>query len=114
MQIAQIDQFLSVNQYPPGYGKVAAIGDLDPDFSIYRKFGVLHNYALLYLQDELAEIQDDLERLDRWEFSDGVPKRLISRRKDDTSDDSRRKELVDRLHHKLAQYGERLKPDSTS
>lgn len=95
----------SVNQYPAGYGKIAAVEDLDPDFSIYRKFGYLHNYALLYLQDELAEIQDDLERLDRWEFSDGVPKRLISRRKDSTSGDSRRKELVDKLHTKLAQYG---------
>lgn len=53
----------------------------------------------------MAEIQDDLERLDRWEFSDGSPRRLISRRKDNASDDSRRKELVDKLHGKLAQYG---------
>jgi len=98
-----------VNQYSPGYGKVAAFEDLDQDFSIYRKFGVLHNYDLLYLQDELAEIQDDLEDLDRWEFSDGEPKRLISRRKDDSFQDSRRKELVSKLHNKLAQYGNTLK-----
>lgn len=95
-----------MNQYPAGYGKVAAVEGLDSDFSIYRKFGFLHHYALLYLQDELAEIQDDLERLDRWEYSDGQPKRLISRRKDNASGDSRRKELIDNLHSKLAQYGQ--------
>ena len=98
----------SLDEYPPGYGKIAAVEDLDTDFSIFRKFGYLHNYSLLYLQDELAEIQDDLERLDRWEFRDGNPKRLISRRKDNASDESRRRELVEKLYTKLAQYDKLL------
>ncbi len=96
---------MSVNQYPAGYGKIAAVEDLDPEFSIYRKFGYLHNYALLYLQDDLAEIQNDLERLDRWEFRDGSPKRLVSRRLDNASENPARKELMEKLHSKLAQYG---------
>ena len=94
-----------VNEYPAGYCKIAAVEDLDPNFSIYRKFGFLHHYALLLLQDELAELQDDLERFDRWEFSDGDAKNLISRRKDYAVGDSRRKQLITKLHSKLAQYG---------
>lgn len=94
-----------MDEYPVGYGKIAAIEDLDSDFLICRKFGFLHKYALLYLQDELVEIQEDLERLDRWEFSDGDPKKLISRRRDRAVGDSRRQELIAKLHVKLKQYG---------
>ena len=88
-----------------GYGKVAAIEDLDADFFIYRKFGWLHHYALLHLQDGLVEIQEELERLDTWESERGDPSKLVSRRIDYAYKDSRRKELVERLHDKLAQYG---------
>ena len=94
-----------MDEYPVGYGKIAAIEDLDPEFLIYRKFGFLRNYALLHLQDELVEIQEDLERLDRWEFSDGDPKKLVSRRRDRAVGDSRRQELITKAHVKLKQYG---------
>ena len=94
-----------MDEYPAGYGKIAAVEDLDSDFLICRKFGFLHKYALLYLQDELVEIQEDLERLDRWEFSDGDPKKLVSRRRDRALGDSRRQDLVAKLHAKLKEYG---------
>lgn len=95
-----------VDDYESGYGKVAAIEDLDGDFLVFRKFGWLHNYALLYLQDELVQQQDDIESFNRWESENGDPKKLVSRRKDHAFRDSRRKELVGKLHVKLAQYGE--------
>lgn len=85
--------------------------DLDPELLIYRKFGWLHNYALLYVQDELCALQKELEELDKWEFSDGDHKLLLSRRQDYKAPNSRRKSIVDRLHLKLAQYG-RLIVDS--
>ena len=93
-----------MDEYPVGYGKIAAVEDLDTDFLICRKFGFLQKYALLYLQDELVEMQGDLERLDRWEFSDGDPKKLISRRRDRAVGGSRRQELIAKLHAKLKQY----------
>ena len=80
-----------VDDYDPGYGKVAAIEDLDGDFLVLRKFGWLHNYALLYLQDELVEQQDEIESFDRWESRNGDPTKLVSRRKDHAFRDSRRK-----------------------
>lgn len=102
LHIANVNMWYPVNEYPQGYGKVAAIEDLDPDLLVYRKFGWLHNYALLYLQDELTELQNDLESHDRWESRDGDPQLLISRR---LNHDSRRKELIAALHSRLAQYG---------
>ncbi len=94
-----------VDDYNPGYGKVAAIEDLDADFLVFRKFGWLHKYALLHLQDELAQQQYEIESFDKWEFKNGDPTKLVSRRKDHAFRESRRKELVGKLHVKLAQYG---------
>ena len=94
-----------MDEYPSGYGKIAAIEDLDSDFLIFRKFGFLHKYALLYLQDELVEIQEDLERLDSWESSDGDPKKLSSRRRDRALGHPERQALIAKLHAKLEQYG---------
>lgn len=98
----------SLDDYKPGYGKVAAIEDLDADFLVFRKFGWLHNYALLYLQDELAQQEDELESFDTWEHEKGNPTKLVSRRIDQSFHDSRRKELVDKLHVTLKQYDELL------
>ncbi|KAL8796959.1 MAG: hypothetical protein Q9195_000730 [Heterodermia aff. obscurata] len=38
----------SLDGYPQGYGKVAAIESCDPNFLIYRKFAWLHNRLLLH------------------------------------------------------------------
>lgn len=97
-----------VDEYDPGYGKVAAIEDLDGDFLVFRKFGWLYNYALLYLQDELVEQQDEIEAFDKWESKNGDPTKLVSRRKDYAFRESRRKDMVGKLQVKLAQYGESL------
>ena len=101
-----VDMQMVVNEYPRGYGKVAAIENLDSDLLVYRKYGWLHNYALLHLQDELAELQGELEALDRWELSDGNETLLYSRRLDYDQPRSRRKGIVAELHEKLAKYGE--------
>ena len=94
-----------VDDYDPGYGKVAAIEDLDGDFLVCRKFGWLHRYALLYLQDELVQQQYEIESFDEWEYKHGDSRKLVSRRKDHAFRDSRRKELVGKLQVTLAQYG---------
>ena len=101
-----------MDDYDPGYGKVAAIEDLDGDFLVLRKFGWLHNYALLYLQDELVEQQNEIESFDRWESRNGDSTKLVSRRKDHAFRGSRRKELVGTLQVKLAQYGESFRQQS--
>ncbi|KAL9118280.1 MAG: hypothetical protein Q9187_005178, partial [Circinaria calcarea] len=93
----------SLDEYPPGYGKLAAIEDCDPNFLIYRKFGWLHNRVLLHHQDELAEYEEQLEDLDSFDRQHD-PRNLISRRRDDAVEGSRRKELLSEVEKKLAAY----------
>lgn len=105
----EVDQIIhSLNQYCSGYGKVAAIENLDPQFLMFRKFGWLRNYALLHLQDELAALEDELADFDKWNFRDGDPRLLVSRRLDYGRPDSRRPEIMASVHSKLKEYDEAL------
>lgn len=98
-----------MNNHLVGYGKVAAFQDCDPSFLIFRKFGSLHNRALLYLQDELSELEDELRVTDEIEFADGDERRLRSRRRDFADgSDSIRKYLLPKIDEKLKEYGESL------
>ena len=94
-----------VDGYPQGYGKIAAIEACDPNFLIYRKFAWLHNRLLLHSQDELAQLERQLEELDQYHFRE-EPRRLISRRRDDTLPYAKRKELLETIDAKLFQYRE--------
>ena len=75
----------------------------------YRKFGWLRNYALLFLQDELAHLQEELKGLDKWEFRDGNQTLLVSRRHD-VRPNSYRKEVIAAVHSKLKEYGILMAP----
>ncbi|KAL9100353.1 MAG: hypothetical protein Q9163_004260 [Psora crenata] len=91
-----------------GYPKVAAFEDCDPSLLIYRKFGWLHNRVLLSEQDELAELEGKLKRLDAWEFASGDYKRLLSQRRDFQQEPFVRQEMITKIKAKLAQYDELL------
>ncbi|OAL53457.1 hypothetical protein IQ07DRAFT_597766 [Pyrenochaeta sp. DS3sAY3a] len=43
-----------------GYPKLAAKTEIQPEFSIYRRFGALNAQNLLYFQAELAELEEEL------------------------------------------------------
>lgn len=97
---------VTVDIYPPGYGRVAAFEDCDPSFQICRKFGQLHIRLLLHLQDEVQELEEELESLDNWEFSSGDPVMLRTRRIDYDRPNAPRKALLTKIAAKLAEYGE--------
>ena len=97
-----------VDEYHCGYAKVAAFENCDPSFLIYRKFGWLHNRVLLHTQDELQEMESDLEALDKMEAEQGDPRKLRSRRIDETDTDSPRKELIEQIKSKMKEYDEIL------
>ena len=96
----------TVDEYPPGYGKVAAFEECDPSFLICRKFGWLHIRLLLHLQDEVQELEEELESLDTWELSSGDPLRLRNRRIDYGRPNAPRKDLLIKIAAKLREYGE--------
>ena len=97
---------LTVDEYPPGYGKVAAFEECDPSFLICRKFGWLHIRLWLHLQDEVQELEEELESLDMWEISSGDPLRLRNRRIDYGRPNAPRKDLLIKIAAKLREYGE--------
>ena len=99
----------SVDKHEVGYGKVASFQHVDSSLLIYRKFGLLRTRALLYLQDELKYLEEELKASDTSEFNDGNSRRLFSRRLDfSKGSNSYRKELIPKIHEKLAAYDELL------
>jgi hypothetical protein len=84
---------------------------------LYRRFQTLNHRILLYLQDEIAQMEEELQSMDEYEekhrFAVAQRDRTrpvpASRRMDAeaqafSSFHSRRMELLDRLAHKITQY----------
>ena len=72
---------------------------------ICRKFGWFRTRLLLYYQDELAEMEEQLMHLDD-DDSVQCPEALRSREIDEERDKSlSRKKLFDKMHQKLRDYG---------
>lgn len=73
--------------------------DLDPEFSMFRRFNRLHIRTLLYRQDELTELEEKLDLEDSQETEELY---LASRRHDANE---ARKELLEQIDKKLVKYG---------
>ena len=87
-----------LEDYPQGYPRLAAFLALDQDFTIFKRFDYLHMRSLLEQQDELAELQ---ERLDRCDNNEPVRLGLSSRRQDENPE---RRELLRQVTVKLQEY----------
>ncbi len=94
-------------QPPPkhrGYPALANFIGSDKDFFIFRKFNVLSARSLLFLQDELSELEEQLNSIDIAESGRGDPRdlwNLSSRREDENLE---RKKLMGVLSVKIKEY----------
>jgi hypothetical protein len=61
----------SPKEYLPGYAELAAYISIDPDFQIYRRFDRLSARNLLYLQSEMAELEEWFDQRDIDELGRG-------------------------------------------
>ncbi|KAI6905596.1 hypothetical protein KC318_g7606 [Hortaea werneckii] len=52
---------------PRGYSQVATFQCSDPNFLQYRGFKYLHSRVLSCLQYEIQQLEDELDRLDKWD-----------------------------------------------
>lgn len=87
-----------VDDYREGYPRLSAFINSDLDFMLFRGFGQLHARVLLQKQDEITEIEQQLNELDKIEanaFS------LRSRRMDTSVE---RRKLVADAEQKLLDY----------
>ncbi|KAL9075464.1 MAG: hypothetical protein Q9161_001536 [Pseudevernia consocians] len=97
------DEAAEVNSYPRGYARLAASHDCHANFSIYRKYGWLHNRVLLYLQAELPRLEWDLQLID----DEQAEKVQFKERKGlwcDRLDNLRRKNILAEIKTELAEY----------
>lgn len=75
-----------------------------PQFYVFREFRYLQSRLLLHLQDEIRALETQLWRMDEKDKVND-PHKLECREVDDTLD-GKRKIIMDRIQHKLVQYGE--------
>ena len=94
---------------PEGYPRVAAFQSSDHNFMIYRGFSYLHCRLLLYLQDEIACAERELDQMDEGDFQDEENPRLKiclqSRDKDDVQEGQPRRKLLLKIKGLLMEYG---------
>ncbi|KAI9729941.1 MAG: hypothetical protein M1834_006138 [Cirrosporium novae-zelandiae] len=93
-----------IDFHPQGYPRLAAFINSDENFMMCRRFGFLHTRVLLYRQDELRELEDQLICLDQEDFEEN-PKLLQSRALDDAQEGSFRRGLIQTIDDKLKEYG---------
>ncbi|KAL8740282.1 MAG: hypothetical protein Q9190_007000, partial [Brigantiaea leucoxantha] len=103
-----------IEDCPLGYPRVAAFMDSDDNFMMYRRFGFLYSRILLSKQDELRELEDTLDDMDKRDSlrDEHSRKCLMSRTKDfhrKTTDGRKpRSVLIQEIEKKLYEYGQIL------
>ncbi|KAL9117703.1 MAG: hypothetical protein Q9187_005760 [Circinaria calcarea] len=108
----EVQRIKRIDNHPEGYPQLAALLNTDENFLMCRRFGFLQQRVLLYRQDELRDLEDQLIRLDD-EDRDENPKALKSRKLDDAREGSYRMGLIQHIDDKLEEYG-RIFPTFTS
>ena len=105
------DQELPIKQERSGYDLLASTIDSNSDDflrPIYRKFKTLNNRMLLFLQDEISEIEDRLRELDKQEnqYSGDRPASRRAEARLPSRIQWHRMDLMNRSFAKVEQYSE--------
>jgi hypothetical protein len=101
----------TLEECPRGYPRLAAFLDSDENFMIYRRFGFLHARVLLQKQDELRELEEDLDQLDKKDAKMNYDRFLACRQADEDRSDqevNQRKEVLGDIAKALAEYDQIL------
>ncbi|KAH7110735.1 hypothetical protein EDB81DRAFT_849146 [Dactylonectria macrodidyma] len=87
--------------FPRGYPSLSAFLSSDRDFTMFRCFARLHVRLLLHKQDELVELEQQLDQLDRSQ-SETSPYLLTTNRRRDAN--AERQALLELVEGKLKEY----------
>jgi hypothetical protein len=104
---------ITVEKYPRGYPSIAAFISADIDGRIYRRFSYPRNRLLLWYQDQVICLEDELRNLDEADLIKGnngdaeARQRLISRRYDEKYSKDR-KEVLEKLEIAIEKYDDLL------
>jgi hypothetical protein len=94
-----------VESCPEGYPHLAAFLDNDENFMQYRRFGYLQSRLLLYKQDELRSLEEELDCLDKGDNDSAKTRRYLKSRDLDTKRGGERIELLGKIETKFKEYG---------
>jgi hypothetical protein len=86
-----------------GYPNLAAFLDSDESFMIYRRFGYIASRLLLEKQDEMRQLEEELDMLDRHDETNH-PDRIQTRDLID-EDANPRRTLLKTIEEKFCEYG---------
>ncbi len=75
---------------------------------LYRRFGFLQTRLLLYKQDELRVLEEELDKLDKNDERDNGD--ILFSRVSDDRESGKRKTLMARIEDKFKEYSEYLLP----
>ena len=98
-----------MKDFPEGYPRLAAYANSDINTHLYRSFGYVRSRILLYVQDEVSELESQLIALDS-EDQMNEPYHLASRRWDEMQN-SKRQEIMSQLKLKLKEYDDLILRD---
>jgi hypothetical protein len=101
----QLANFHRVESCPEGYPHLAAFLDSDENFMQYRRFGYLQSRLLLYKQDELRSLEEELDCLDKEDDDNIMMKRYLKSRDLDAKRGGERIELLQKIETKFKEYG---------
>ena len=88
-----------------GYPGFATFVSSDDDLLFFRKFGALHARVLLALQDELVQLVQALDEVDRKAITTQIDRHNGSFRQDSLHFPERTT-LISNIHQKLKEYSE--------
>lgn len=96
----------SLEKFPDGYPNLAAFTSSDESFMIYRSFSYLQARILLFKQDEMRTLEEQLDALDA-EDKNEYPDALYMRLSDEGRSHERR-ELLSKIETKYLEYAQFL------
>ncbi|KAI1264650.1 hypothetical protein F5Y18DRAFT_76077 [Xylariaceae sp. FL1019] len=91
-----------VEDFPPGYPRLASLVGSHPSFHVFRRFSAVRARMLLYQQDKISQLEEELEAVDQTE-----QKALFhgARRRDMNPE---RRALISQLKLAMADYDDLL------
>jgi len=106
-EVSAPNQHATESRHPTGgYASLSSFMASDKVFTVFRRFDTISIRTLLYLQDELTELEESLHELDQTDMNDGTPFdlwRLHSRRGDNNEE---RNQILVEIREKLIEYSE--------
>ncbi|KAL8849436.1 MAG: hypothetical protein Q9221_005608 [Calogaya cf. arnoldii] len=111
-----------LEDYPKGFPRVSCFLDSDESFMLFRRFGIVFSRLLLNKQDEIRQMEDELQGMDRMDQflattkGSGNENYLLSRDEDVNREPSSipacwsmtRPQLLEKLETKVLEYSELL------